>query len=111
MKSSREILLDESVPVQVRNALSTHQVSTAVEMGWQGIGNGELIGRAEAGGFDLLFIADKNFQYQQNLKSRRIAILELWTNHRPTLENHFERIRAAAESAASGQFVVLNEKS
>jgi hypothetical protein len=105
------ILLDESVPVQIRGALSRHQVSSAVEMGWQGIGNGELLDRAEADGFQLLIIADKNFQHQQNLKGRRIAILELWTNHRPTLENHFERIRAAAESVGSAQFVSLNEKS
>jgi hypothetical protein len=105
------ILLDESVPVQVRNALGRHQVSTAVEMGWQGISNGELLDRAEADGFQLLIVADKNFQHQQNLKRRHIAILELWTNHRPTLENHFERISAAADSALSGQFVSLNEKS
>lgn len=104
------ILLDESVPVQVGKALNEHQVSTAVQMGWQGIGNGELLDRAEADGFELLIVADKNFQHQQNLKGRRIAILELWTNHRPTLENHFERIRAAAESVGSGQFVALNEK-
>jgi hypothetical protein len=105
------ILLDESVPVQVRGALSHHHVATAVEMGWQGISNGELLDRAEADGFQLLIVADKNFQYQQNLRGRDIAILELWTNHRPTLENHFERIRAAAESAARGQFVALNETS
>ena len=105
------ILLDESVPVQIRNALSGHQVSTAIEMGWQGISNGELLDRAEVDGFQLLIVADKNFQHQQNLKGRQIAILELWTNHRPTLENHFERIRAAAEFAASGQVVALNEES
>jgi hypothetical protein len=105
------ILLDESVPVQVRNALSGHQVSTAVEMGWRGISNGDLLDRAEAEGFHLLIVADKNFQYQQNLRGRSIAILELWTNHRPTLEKNFERIRTAAESATGGQFVVLNEKS
>ena len=104
------ILLDESVPVQVQKALSGHNVSTAVEMRWRGISNGELLDRAEADGFDLLIVADKNFQYQQNLKDRRIAILELWTNHRPTLENHFERIRAAAKAVAHGRFVVLNEK-
>jgi hypothetical protein len=105
------ILLDESVPVQVRNALSGHQVSTAVEMGWRGIGNGELLQRSESNGFQLLIVADKNFQHQQNLKDRQIAVLELWTNHRPTLEDHFELIRVAAESAASGQFIVLNERS
>ena len=58
------ILLDESVPVQVRKALSGHKVATAVEMRWRGISNGELLDRAEADGFDLLIVADKNFQYQ-----------------------------------------------
>lgn len=101
------ILLDESVPVQVRNALVGHQVSTAVEMNWQGISNGELLDRTEADGSQLLIVADKNFQHQQNLKGRQIAILELWTNHRPTLEDHFGRISAAAESAGSGQFISL----
>ena len=105
------ILLDESVPVQILDALSRHEVSTAVEVGWRGISNGELLDRAEADGFQLLIVADKNFQHQQNLKGRSIAILELWTNHRPTLENHFERIRAAAESVSGGEFVILNEKS
>lgn len=104
------ILLDESVPVQIRNALRDHSVSTAVEMGWGAITNGDLLDRAEADGFQLLIVADKNFQHQQNLTGRHIAILELWTNHRPTLENHFERIRVAAESAASGRIVALNEK-
>lgn len=80
-------------------------------MGWQGIGNGELLDHAEASGFDLLIVADKNFQHQQNLKDRRISILELWTNHRPTLENYFERIRAAAESATPGKFIAVNENS
>jgi hypothetical protein len=106
-----KILRDESVPVQVREALSGHQVATAVEMGWRGISNGDLLDRGEAEGFQLLIVADKNFQYQQNLQGRRFAILELWTNHRPTLEKHFERIRGAAESAAAGQFSVLDEKS
>jgi hypothetical protein len=53
------ILLDESVPVQVRKALSSHEVSAAVEMGWRGISNGDLLDRAEAEGFQLLIVADK----------------------------------------------------
>jgi predicted nuclease of predicted toxin-antitoxin system len=104
------ILLDESVPAQVRNALAGHDVSTVTDMKWRGISNGELLDRAENARFDLFVVADKNFQYQQNLKGRRIAILELWTNHRPTLEKHFDRIRAAAESTAQGKYTILNEK-
>ena len=104
------ILLDESVPVQLRNALAGHDVSTVMDMKWRGASNGELLDRAERAGFDLFVVADKNFQYQQNLRRRRIAILELWTNHRPTLERYFERIRAAAESAGEGKYTILNEK-
>jgi len=104
------ILLDESVPVQVRNALARHDVSTVMEIKWRGISNGELLDRAENARFDLFIVADKNFQYQQSLRGRRIAVLELWTNHRPTLEKHSDRIRAAAESAAEGKYTILNKK-
>ena len=105
------VLLDESVPVQVRDALYDHSVSTAVEMGWRGISNGELLDRAEAQGFELVIVADKNLRHQQNLRKWRIAILELWTNHQPTLERHFARIRERVQSAWRGQCIVLEEAS
>jgi hypothetical protein len=105
------VLLDESVPVQIRKALPGHEVKTSVEIGWRGISNGELLDCAEAAGFDLLIIADKNFQYQQNVTGRRVAILQLWTNHRPTLEKHFEHILTAAQSIRPAQFVALEQPS
>jgi Domain of unknown function (DUF5615) len=101
------ILLDECVPVQVRNALVGHDVPTVQQMGWSGVGNGELLQRAEQSGFDLFVVADKNLRYQQNLKGRTLAILELWTSHRPTLEKHLDRIKTAAERIASGEYLVL----
>jgi predicted nuclease of predicted toxin-antitoxin system len=104
------ILLDESVPVQLRQALSDHSVATAVEMGWRGISNGELLDRAEHEGFELLIVADKNLRHQQNLGKRRIAIFELWTNHRPTIEQHFVRIRDRIGSATSGEYIVLERE-
>ena len=104
------ILLDESVPVQIRGALRDHSVATAVEMGWRGVSNGELLDRAEAEGVELVIVADKNLRHQQNLTRRRIAILELWTNHRPTLEQHFIRIRDRVQSAISGQYIVLEQE-
>ncbi len=105
------ILLDESVPVQVRRALHGHSVSTAVELGWRGVRNSELLDRAEAEGFELVIVADKNLRHQQNLTKRRVAILELWTNHRPTLEQHFARIRDRVQSATTGQYIVLERES
>jgi hypothetical protein len=61
-------------------------------------------GAAENASFDILVVADKNLRYQQNLATRRIAIVELWTNHRPTLETQFERIAAAVNAAVPGSY-------
>ena len=102
-----KILLDECVPVQVRNALVGHDVTTAQKMGWSGISNGELLQRAEQACFDLFIVADKNLRYQQNLKGRKLAILELWTNHRPTLEKQLDKIQTAAARISPGEYLVL----
>ena len=88
----------------MRNALAGHEVSAVPQMGWTGLKNGELLAAAESAGFDLFILADKNLRYQQNLTGRTLAILELWTNHRPTLEKHIPLIRAAAESTAPGEY-------
>jgi hypothetical protein len=102
-----KILLDECVPVQVRNALVGHDVATAQRMGWSGIRNGELLQHAEQAGFDQFIVADKNLRYHQNLKGRKLAMLELWTNHRPTLENHLDKIKLAAERVVAGEYALL----
>ncbi|MFM2081436.1 MAG: hypothetical protein RL380_127 [Verrucomicrobiota bacterium] len=102
-----KILLDECVPTQVRHALVGHEASTTQKQGWAGISNGQLLDAAELAGFELFILADKNLRYQQNLTTRRIAILELWTNHRPTLEKYFTLIASAALKASPGSYVVL----
>ena len=102
------ILLDVCTPVQVRRALPGHEVHTAVKMGWGELENGDLLREAEAAEFDLLIICDKNLRHQQNLTGRRLAILELWTNHRPTLEKHWPLIRTAAESIRPGEYRSLS---
>jgi hypothetical protein len=102
-----KILLDVCTPVQVRHALEGHEVYTAVKMGWGEFENGKLLRSAESAGFDLFIICDKNLSYQQNLAGRRLAILELWTNHRPTLEKHFLLIRSTAEGMQAGEYRIL----
>ena len=103
------VLLDECVPLQLRNALTGHDTTTAQQMGWRGLGNGDLLDAAERSGFQVFIIADKNLRYQQNLTGRKIAILELWINHRPTLEEHFDYIRIAVEGLSSGAYLVLEK--
>jgi hypothetical protein len=99
-----KVLLDVCTPVQVRRALPDHEVHTATKLGWGALENGALLQAAEAAGFDLLVICDKNLRHQQNLAGRRLAVLELWTNHRPTLERHFLLIRQAAEAIQPGEY-------
>jgi hypothetical protein len=102
-----KILLNVCTPRQVREAFPTHAVYTAAKLGWRELENGDLLRVAEENGFELFVICDKNMRCQQNLSARRIAILELWTNHRPTLEQNWEYIRVAGESLAVGDYKEL----
>jgi len=61
------ILLDEDVPRRLRRELSGHQVFTVQQQGWAGVGNGALLRRAVAAGFEALLTADQGFAFQQNL--------------------------------------------
>ena len=70
------VLLDESVPRQLRRFLRGHEVQTVQEMGWNGKSNGELL--ALAGPlFDVFLTVDQNIEYQQNLGQADIPILVL----------------------------------
>ena len=70
------VLLDESVPRQLRRFLRGHEVRTVQEMGWSGKSNGELL--ALAGPiFDVFLTVDQNIEYQQNLRLADISILVL----------------------------------
>ncbi len=102
-----KVLLDESVPVQVRQALTDHEVTTVADLGWKGIENGELLAAAERAGFEVLVLADKNLRYQQNLTRNQVTMVELWTNHRPTLERHFAYIALACSKLQPGAYVVV----
>jgi predicted nuclease of predicted toxin-antitoxin system len=73
-----KIFFDQGTPAPLRRALRGHTVSTAHEMGWGELDNGELLAAAEAE-FDLLVTTDKNLRHQQNLTGRRLAIVILPT--------------------------------
>ncbi|MGH8866196.1 MAG: hypothetical protein ACREVZ_16395 [Burkholderiales bacterium] len=70
------ILLDESLPQELRNELPEHTVVTVGEGGWSGLTNGELLLQA-ADRFDVFVTADQNLQFQQNLSKLPIAVLVL----------------------------------
>ncbi len=60
------VLLDEMLPIGVRDLLPGHVVETATYAGMAGIPNGELIRRAVAEGFQVIVTLDLGIPYQHD---------------------------------------------
>jgi len=102
-----KVIFDENVPLPLRQFLGGHTVTTVQQEGWTGIENGELIKLVD-GKFDVLVLADKNLRYQQDLKQRRVALVELPTNRWPELKRLAEQIAYAVENAAPGSYTAVS---
>ena len=89
-----------------RRALADHEVRTVQEVGWASLTNGALLQRAEQE-FEAFLTADKNLKYQQNLRGRRIAIVELSTNKRRVFEARMDLIRETVARLKPGDFIEL----
>ncbi len=100
------ILFDQGTPVPLRRNLSAHAISTAYEMGWSSLSNGDLLAAAEAR-FDVLLTTDQNMRYQQNLTGRRLAILVLPTTNWSEIQKHTDEILKAVDSLGPGRLVEL----
>ena len=98
------VLFDQGTPVPLRHLLALHEVSTAYELNWSTLENGELLATAEAAGFDVFLTTDKNLKYQQNLASRSIAIVVLGTTSWPRIKAAVESVAAAVDAAARGTY-------
>jgi hypothetical protein len=98
-----KILLDECVPLPIREILDQHDCRTAQGMGWKNIENGVLLDLAETE-FDLFITADQGVRYQQNLTGRKIAILELSTNKLRLIQAAASQIKDAVASFKSAEF-------
>ena len=100
------VLLDECVPWPLHRELTGHACTTAQKRGWGGITNGDLLSRAE-GQFDLFITCDRNLRYQQNLRGRRLPILELETNDLRRLVAAADLIRETIGRMREGEFITL----
>jgi YgiT-type zinc finger domain-containing protein len=70
------ILFDSCCPRPLRKYLSGHEVTTAQELGWEELKNGELLQRAQEQ-FDVMISTDSNIEYQQRLPAYGIALIVL----------------------------------
>jgi hypothetical protein len=71
------VLFDHGTPSGIALSLTGHEVTLAIDRGWDRISNGDLLTKADAAGFEILLTTDKNIRYQQNLKGRKIAVVVL----------------------------------
>jgi hypothetical protein len=99
------VLFDQGTPTPLRKHLSTHQVTTAFELGWSALKNGELIAQAEQCGFEALVTTDQNLKYQQNLTARRIAIVVLSTTSWPRIQQHLAVVLEALDATVAGTYL------
>ncbi len=101
-----KILFDECMPQPLRRRLAEFEISTAQEMGWGRVKNGDLLKLAEDK-FDAFLTSDQQLKYQQNLKGRKLAILVLSTNRWPQVKARTQEIIAAVLALKPGDYVEL----
>jgi nucleoside 2-deoxyribosyltransferase len=79
-------------------------VTTAHERDWSQLKNGELLDSAEKEGFAVLVTTDANLKHQQNLTSRKLAIVVLTTTSWPRIQRVADVVVAAVDGAAPGTY-------
>ena len=92
----------------LRQFLPLHIISTAYELGWATLKNGDLLRSAEERGFEVLLTTDSNLQYQQNLTARRIAIVVLSTTSWPRIRVVAELVASRVTAAVLGSYVEIS---
>lgn len=102
---SRKVLFDQGVPVPLRALLQGHHVSTAYELNWQQLSNGDLIRAAENAGFDALVTTDKNLKYQQNLSGRRLALVVLPTTSWKKIQTNADIVADLMGTLTPGDYI------
>ena len=97
------ILFDNGTPRQLRRQIFGHESETAMERGWDTLANGVLLDRAEEAGFEVLITTDQGIRYQQNMSSRRMAVVVLINTAWPRISRRTEAIRTVLEEIRPGE--------
>ena len=71
------LLIDERIDERLRHLFPDHDCQTAHYANLAGLKNGHLLDAAEEAGFDVLVTVDQNIPDQQNVTTRKIALLIL----------------------------------
>jgi hypothetical protein len=87
------ILFDHGTPNGIAKALAGHEVTEAIERGWDR---------------ELLLTTDKRIRYQQNLTRRKIAILVLGNSTWRVVRLYLDRIAAAVNAATPASYAEVD---
>jgi hypothetical protein len=70
-----KILLDECLPLDFRHSFGGHEAHTVQWAGFKGRRNGDLLLRAELGGYDVLLTVDQSIPFQQVVAGRKLSVI------------------------------------
>jgi hypothetical protein len=101
------VLFDQGTPTALADFLAGHSIRTTRQEGWDTLSNGDLLRAAEDAGFDVLLTTDNNLAYQQNLKTRNIAIVVLSRNRWRMVQRMHRKIAAAVNEAVPGSYALI----
>jgi hypothetical protein len=102
-----KVLFDQGTPVPLRTHFTSLHVSTAYELGWATLKNGELLAAAESNGFEVFVTTDTNLAYQQNLSKRKIAIVVLSTTSWPRIQKSVAAIVNVIDAATPNSYQIM----
>ncbi|HEY1904321.1 MAG TPA: hypothetical protein VGG56_17965 [Terracidiphilus sp.] len=102
------ILFDNGTPRGLGRFLTGHSVEEARLRSWEELANGELIDAAERAGFEVMATTDKNIRYQQNLETRKIALIVLEHSQWPMVKLVAENIAAVVNAAKPGSYAEVH---
>ena len=105
------ILLDECVPKGLKRFFPpAHEVLTVAEVGWSGLTNGVLLGKASEQ-FEVFISVDASVRYQLRLDKYPLifVLLEARSNDISSLEPLVPAVLQALMTAHAPQLIVIKE--
>ena|SRR5712692_10584596 len=98
-------------PRKLKNNFPGHDCKTVPEAGFAGKKNGELLSLAEQAGFEVFLTIDRGIEYEQNLATRKLAVIIIHTKssrltdllpHRPAILKLLQSIQSGELSRVGG---------
>lgn len=90
---------------------SWEHMTSAYQMGWAGLSNGDLLDQAAKAGIEVSVTCDQNISFQQNLSGRQIAVVALATNRWSVIQTQPRAVENAVAHANPGACSVVRFRS